>query len=158
MSSLTPLVDLIVRNARILEDACAASGAKVPDLDTPFHPASEAFRKDPLAGPALQLTATVLSPPLTLFTAACGYVKSAALRVALEAGVAEILREAGPQGLHADDMAKIDGLDPQKLARFLRLLATNHIFREVAPDVFATNNCISTLLDTLKPRKEIIAE
>ncbi|TRM63597.1 O-methyltransferase-domain-containing protein [Schizophyllum amplum] len=165
MSSIAPLVDLIVQNARALEDACAASGAKLPDLDAHFDPASEAFRKDPvaaeaanvIAAAALQLVATVLSPPLTLLTAATGYVKSAALRVALEAGVTEILREAGPQGLHVDDMAKINGLDPQKLSRFLRFLATNHIFREVAPDVFA-NNRISTLLDTMKPSKEIIAD
>ena len=42
-------------------------------------------------------------------------------------------------------------------ARCLRLLATEHIYRENKPDVFA-NNRISSVLDTLKPSAEIIAE
>jgi len=32
----------------------------------------------------------------------------------------------------------------------LRFLATNHIFKETLPDVFA-NNCLSSLMDTDKP-------
>ena len=36
-------------------------------------------------------------------------------------------------------------------------MATHHIYREVKPDVF-TNNRISSLLDTMKPSAEIIAE
>jgi hypothetical protein len=36
-------------------------------------------------------------------------------------------------------------------------MATQHIYREVKPDVF-TNNRISSLLDTMKPSAEIIAE
>lgn len=43
------------------------------------------------------------------------------------------------------------------VARFLRLLASNYIFREVAPDVFA-NNRISSMIDTGKSSKEILAE
>ena len=42
-------------------------------------------------------------------------------------------------------------------ARVLRTLATNHIFLEVSPDVFA-NNRISSCIDTGKPVKEIIAQ
>ena len=38
--------------------------------------------------------------------------------------------------------------------RFLRYLATNHIFREVAPNVFA-HNMVSSLLDTGKSVSEI---
>ena len=41
------------------------------------------------------------------------------------------------------------------LARVLRLLATNHIFIEVSPDVFAKNR-LSTVLDTGKPVEELI--
>ena len=37
------------------------------------------------------------------------------------------------------------------------MMATHHIYREVKPDVF-TNNRVSSLLDTLKPSAEIIAE
>jgi hypothetical protein len=41
-------------------------------------------------------------------------------------------------------------------ARFLRLLATNHIFTEVSPDVFA-NNRLSSVLDTGKSVEELLA-
>ena len=40
-------------------------------------------------------------------------------------------------------------------ARNLRLLATNHIFIEVSPDVFATNR-LSSVLDTGKPVDELL--
>lgn len=37
----------------------------------------------------------------------------------------------------------------------MRVLVTNHIFREIAPDVFI-NNRVSSLMDTLKPVAEIL--
>jgi hypothetical protein len=42
-------------------------------------------------------------------------------------------------------------------ARILRLLATNHIFTEVSPDVFA-NNRLSSVLDTGKPVEELVTK
>jgi hypothetical protein len=41
-------------------------------------------------------------------------------------------------------------------ARLLRLLATNHIFKEVSPDVFASNR-LSSALDTGKSVEELLA-
>ena len=41
-------------------------------------------------------------------------------------------------------------------ARILRLLATNHIFIEVSPDVFA-NNRLSSVLDSGKLVEELLA-
>ena len=41
-------------------------------------------------------------------------------------------------------------------ARLLRLLATNHIFTEASPDVFA-NNRLSSALDTGKSVEELLA-
>lgn len=78
------------------------------------------------------------------------------------------------QGLHAREIAKPTGVHPAKLckyrgsgncvslmdvlsARVLRLLATNHIFIEVSPDVFA-NNRLSTVLDTGKPLEGLISK
>ena len=40
------------------------------------------------------------------------------------------------------------------LARILRLLATHHIFEEVAPNIFA-NNSLSLVLDTGKSVQEL---
>jgi hypothetical protein len=42
-------------------------------------------------------------------------------------------------------------------ARVLRLLATNYIFTEVSPDVFA-NNRLSSALDTGKSVEELLAK
>ena len=42
-------------------------------------------------------------------------------------------------------------------ARILRLLATNYIFTEVTPDVFA-NNRLSSTLDTGKSVEELLAK
>lgn len=96
----------------------------------------------------------------------CQAFLPAMLRFALEVNVVEILREAGPQGAHANDIAAKAGVDDQKIGALavilhaprltdiptghaLRYLATHHVFREVAPNVFA-NNRISSLLDTDK--------
>jgi hypothetical protein len=61
----------------------------------------------------------------------------------------EILREAGPNGLHVDAISERNGVESTKLAHILRLLATHHIIRERTPNVFATNR-ISSLVDSGK--------
>lgn len=79
------------------------------------------------------------------------------------------------QGAHVKDIAAVTDISPSKLGtyfcffwfnlfiqklfigRILRVLATNHIFVEVSPDVF-TNNRVSSLLDTGRPVKEILAK
>jgi len=81
---------------------------------------------------------------------------STAIRTAVSTHVAEILRDAGSEGLHAREIAKPTGVHPAKLSRVLRLLATNHIFIEVSPDVFS-NNRLSTVLDTGKSVEELIS-
>jgi len=78
----------------------------------------------------------------------------------------EVLREAGPSGLHVRAIAAKTGVDQSKLgkprlcllllfvddvvAHILRLLASHHILREVSPNVFA-NNRLSSLIDSGKP-------
>ncbi|BGP20064.1 hypothetical protein JCM10213_003552 [Rhodosporidiobolus nylandii] len=82
---------------------------------------------------------------------------AAALRVAVEVHVAETLREANEEGkptLHVDEIAKSSAIEPAKLARVLRLLAANHIFREVEPNCFSNNRC-SIILDTGKSVEEL---
>jgi hypothetical protein len=83
----------------------------------------------------------------------------------------EILRDAGPDGMHVKDIAERNGAESGKLgayfsflvrlssfsfadarshpAHILRLLATHHILLERTPDVFATNR-ISSLVDSGK--------
>ncbi|TFL01412.1 O-methyltransferase [Pterulicium gracile] len=165
MSSLVPLLEIITTGVADLKSAEKKNNTLVPDLSAPFHPASEAFRADPVAAEsaakivaaATQLVAT-LSPPVEgLYAlAAAGAFKAAALRVCHESNVTEILREAGPEGLHAKEIAQKNGLEEKKIARFLRLLASNHIYEEVRPDVFR-NNRLSSLLDSGKSSADVIA-
>ncbi|KAK2463359.1 hypothetical protein APHAL10511_004670 [Amanita phalloides] len=159
------LLDLITNAVNTIEEACKETGTDLPNLDQPFHPASEAFRANPAAAQAASvisaaashLDALVAPPRNTLHHLIGGHWKSAALRQCLEGHVTEILREAGPNGLHVSDIAAKNGLDAAKLARCLRILAIDHVYREVKPDVFA-NNRISTLYDTLKSSDEIIKD
>ncbi|KAJ8080145.1 hypothetical protein PM082_016973 [Marasmius tenuissimus] len=52
--------------------------------------------------------------------------------VCLESSVTDSnLREAGPQGIDVEDISKKNSVDPQKLGRFLRILAVGHIYLQV---------------------------
>ncbi|KAI0741763.1 S-adenosyl-L-methionine-dependent methyltransferase [Daedaleopsis nitida] len=108
-----------------------------------------------------QLSNAVHDPFHTLMEALCACHLTASLQV-LEAGhIAEILRDAGPGGLHIDEIARqvdkiragADGtplskpLDPAWLSQILRMLATHEWTREVRPDVFV-NNRLSSFLDS----------
>ncbi|CAA7266021.1 unnamed protein product [Cyclocybe aegerita] len=158
------LLELLSASLSTIEKVCAEKRFEIPDLNAPFHPASEAFRSDPIAGEAanvlsaaaLQLAAIFAPPQVSLYHMVGGFFRSAALRVCLESSVTEILREGGPNGVHINDIGAKNGQDPQKIGRFLRILSNHHVYREVRPNIFA-NTRISSMLDTLKPSVEIIA-
>ncbi|KAK0200006.1 hypothetical protein DFS33DRAFT_1388306 [Desarmillaria ectypa] len=153
-----------------------------PALDLPCDPASpsEVLTSHPTVMQAInkivaaagQMTATIQTPFLSLCDASmvsCAsffvlaavnarqYHLPACLRIMEASNTVEILREAGPNGLHVKMIAEKNGVEKGKLAHILRLLATHHILREVAPDVFA-NNRISSLVDTGKSTQEVIPE
>ncbi|KAF7373903.1 S-adenosyl-L-methionine-dependent methyltransferase [Mycena sanguinolenta] len=159
------LLVLITQAVETLEAASQTSGTTLPDLHTPFTPSSEAFRANAeaaeaariISAAALQLEAIVTPPLVSLYRTVAGHFRSAALRICLESNVAEILREAGPEGLHVKDIAAKNGQDPERLARFMRYLATHHVFREISPNVFGHTR-ISSMLDTHKSSAEIFAD
>ncbi|KAE9394245.1 S-adenosyl-L-methionine-dependent methyltransferase [Gymnopus androsaceus JB14] len=162
-SDVQLLLDTITQAVTSLNLACSTSGASIPDIRKPFEASSENFRTSSfealqaarvISAAALQLEAIVAPPEVVLYHVVGGFFKSMALRVCLESNVTEILRDAGQKGMHVQDIAKANGQDPQKLARFLRYLCSNHVYREVSPDVFA-NNRISSLLDTKKTIDEL---
>ncbi|KAH9856853.1 S-adenosyl-L-methionine-dependent methyltransferase [Lenzites betulinus] len=109
-----------------------------------------------------QLSATVNKPWYGLMEAIQATQLSAAIRFLEAAHIPEILREAGPQGLHVNEIhrlvtelrSKESPPDPTifttgRLGHVLRLLATSHWIQEVTPDVFA-NNRRSSYIDTGK--------
>ncbi|KAM6499102.1 S-adenosyl-L-methionine-dependent methyltransferase [Amanita muscaria] len=165
MEQIRQLLGLINSAVETLDKTCTANGTKVPSLYEPFHPSSEAFRGDPAAAQAavligsaaLQLAAVVLPPQISLYNIIGGLYHSAAIRTALESSVTEVLREAGPEGLHVDAIEEKTGIDAQKLGRCLRTLTVHHIYREVTPDVFI-NTRLSSMLDTSKPSQDVIAD
>ncbi|KAJ6572134.1 O-methyltransferase [Mycena capillaripes] len=162
--TLRRLANMINESLDVMEGVFARSGTPFPSLDDPFNPThpSEIKQRDPeVAAAALnivaataQLSAAVSTPGISLWNASNAFLISSCARVAAELNVAELLRDAGPDGLHAKDIAAPSNADPALLARILRLLATHQIFREVKPNVFA-NNRISSFLDKGKPTKEL---
>ncbi|KAH9475963.1 4-O-methyltransferase 1 [Psilocybe cubensis] len=153
-----------------LEKLCLENRTSLPDLDAfHFDQSSETFRSLPgaaqdakIAVAACMQLIAILSPPtdtnfgLTKLIFGKGHL-SFATRTCLEANITEILREAGPEGLHINDIASKCGLDPSKLGRVIRYLVIHHIYREVKPDVF-TNNRTSSTMDTGKPLDKLISE
>ncbi|KAF5380105.1 hypothetical protein D9615_006248 [Tricholomella constricta] len=164
-ADIQQLADLISSSVATLLQACRDNKTPFPDANAPVCPQSEAFRADQvaadatnaIAAAAIQLAERVLPPHMALMNIVSGHFKNAALRTALESNVTEILREAGPQGLHVNEIAKICNLDAFKLGRLLRMLALNQCYREVTPDVFA-NTRISSVLDTGKSVAELFAK
>ncbi|OCH90318.1 S-adenosyl-L-methionine-dependent methyltransferase [Obba rivulosa] len=162
VAALRALQQIIATSIDRIEESCKSRGLDFPSLDEPFTPENDAARADPvvqeastlLAAAAHQLVATVQQPQKTIFTATVSYYLPVALRAAVETNTVEILREVGEQGLHVNDIAQKNNVDPVKLGRLLRFLATSHIFKEVSPDVFA-NNRLSSVCDTGKATAEL---
>ncbi|TFY69030.1 hypothetical protein EVG20_g3320 [Dentipellis fragilis] len=164
LAELKALVKLLQSNVDRIETATKAASLEFPSLRTTFSPQSEAARQLPdvaeasseIVAAASQLIAAVRPPPLTVFSTGLSFHIPSSLRVAVEVHVAEFLRDAGSGGAHVKDIAKPTNVDPYKLARILRILATHYIFVEVAPDVFA-NNRISSCLDSGKSVATLVA-
>ncbi|GJE87401.1 hypothetical protein PsYK624_034840 [Phanerochaete sordida] len=164
LAELEALSKIIQDSIESIKSSLSSKNMDFPSPYTPMSLESEAARMQPevdqacamITAAAYQLISDVRSPMLTIVTVATQYALSASLGIATAANVPEALREAGPKGAHVVEIAKASSIDPTKLSRVLRVLATNHIFLEVAPDVFAHNR-ISSCLDTGKSVETLLA-
>ncbi|KAH9024027.1 S-adenosyl-L-methionine-dependent methyltransferase [Lactarius deliciosus] len=165
LAELKALASIIQSSVDDIEAAVNTNAFVLPSSNQPFNLQSEAPHMHPsiqsagslITSAAAQLMTLVRPAPLVVLDVVMQFHVSTAIRTAVSTHVAEILRDAaGPEGLHAWEIARPTGVHPAKLSRVLRLLATNHIFIEVSPDVFA-NNRLSTVLDTGKPVDELIS-
>ncbi|KZO93897.1 S-adenosyl-L-methionine-dependent methyltransferase [Calocera viscosa TUFC12733] len=162
-STILQLSKLISDATAVITDSCAGAGTAVPELDAPFDPAQEAWRQRPgvqlavdqAISAAHQLIATLQPAPLSVLRMGGSY-HITATRVAFESNVATIIKELGGNGVHVDAIAVKAKVDPKKLVRVLRFLASQHVFREIEPDVFA-NNRISSCFDIGKPFSELVS-
>ncbi|PPQ90602.1 hypothetical protein CVT25_007547 [Psilocybe cyanescens] len=99
-----------------------------PSLDAPCNSTSlaEALTSHPtvlaatcrIVAAAGQLSATVQTPFLTLCDATMGYHLPSCMRLLEASHVVEILREAGPDGLHVDSISEKNGVKATKLGEF----------------------------------------
>ncbi|KAM5545248.1 hypothetical protein V8D89_001359 [Ganoderma adspersum] len=153
-----------------------------PSLDEPYYHTGQHTPDEDLAE-ALKGDPDVVAASMRI-VAACGQLSttankpwsglmedllwgqfSSAICFLEAANIVEILREAGPVGLHVREIHRLVldlrtnsktaappdtvPLTPAHLSHILRLLATGHYLREVKPDVFA-NNRASSYVDSGK--------
>ncbi|KAJ7589671.1 hypothetical protein C8J56DRAFT_1049313 [Mycena floridula] len=152
MSTITQLAQLISTSVESLNKTCSKANIHLSSLDKPFSASVEASLMAPEALQAahdiimnaLKLVAAVSPAQMTLFRMA-----TATLGTAIRCHVPEILRNADSKGMHIDDIARQTDVDTRKLSPVLPYLASNNVFREVSPNVFA-NNRLSGALDTGK--------
>ncbi|KAI0278930.1 S-adenosyl-L-methionine-dependent methyltransferase [Russula aff. rugulosa BPL654] len=165
LAELKALANIIQSSIEQIEATVTTNSVTYPSSGSTFSLETEAPRMDPaimsagslITSAAAQLMTLVRPAPLTLFDVTMQLHLSSALRTAISMHVAEILRDASPKGKHVSEIAKPTKVHPGKLARVLRLLATNYIFTEVSPDVFA-NNRLSSALDTGKSVEELLTK
>ncbi|KAF8498100.1 S-adenosyl-L-methionine-dependent methyltransferase [Russula emetica] len=158
------LANIIQSSIEQIEADLSTNTLTFPSPDSTFSLESEAPRMHPdiqsagslITSAAAQLISLARPVQITLLEISLQYHASTALQTAIITHVAEILRDAGPKGKHISEIAKPTNVHPGKLARVLRVLATNHLFKEVTPDVFA-NNRLSSALDTGKSVEELLA-
>ncbi|KAJ7170592.1 S-adenosyl-L-methionine-dependent methyltransferase [Mycena crocata] len=94
-----------------------------------------------------QLCFSVASPGHVVVNKCYGFQEPACMLVATDSKIADHLLNK-PEGLHVDVLGRATGIDPGKLGRVLRLLATKHCFTEVKPHVFANNRLSMKLVST----------
>ncbi|KAI0041965.1 S-adenosyl-L-methionine-dependent methyltransferase [Auriscalpium vulgare] len=167
MANTSPLIALaaiISSGVRTLEDAYAQQGHTFPSLNEPFSPGpldgdkALADTTRLIVAAAHQIIAIVRAPIETFQDYAPALYMTSSLGFVDRTDIADVLKEA-PQGLHVNVISKKINVDAVNIARVLRYLASRHVFREVAPNVFANNRLSSVLVKalpfeelTLKPK------
>ncbi|GJE88132.1 O-methyltransferase-like protein [Phanerochaete sordida] len=161
MSSIEALAKIISAGVQDIEAQCAARGVAYPTPDVVCSSETDTIQNEfssqatPIIAAAYQLIATLSHPqPYLLGMGLWGYFPTA-LAYIDATFVPDILREAGPKGLHVNEIAAVTKVHPGRLGRVLRFLATRHVFEEVAPDVFR-NTRLSSGMCLGKSVKEIV--
>lgn len=106
-----------------------------------------------LEGACAQICTTLAPPAHTAINLVQVY-DYACVRVVARENVSDILLNY-PKGLHVNELSKKINIEPKKLARIMRLLATRGCYSEVDMDVFA-NNRLSLILLEENPVKHMI--
>ncbi|EJD35088.1 S-adenosyl-L-methionine-dependent methyltransferase [Auricularia subglabra TFB-10046 SS5] len=166
-SALRQLLKVLSEAVDALESELQPHGVDFPALNEPYDPTSRAETAlgsdaavkaaELIVAASAQLCATVRPPAMIVLEITWLFYLPAVLQFINRLHVVELLRDAGPSGMHVREIAAKSEVDDLKLAHCLRLCATFHIFREVMPDVFA-NNRVSSTLDSGKPYGHALAD
>ncbi|KAG5715542.1 Sterigmatocystin 8-O-methyltransferase, partial [Termitomyces sp. T112] len=152
---ISALVALIKATANTIESHFTDSS--LLSLDSLYsHALGAAISSPPLndavhilEGACAQLCATLARPSHTVLNRATQFFEPICLNVVITFKIPDILQER-PLGMHIKEIGEKAGVDHEKLGQIMRLLATKHIFREVATDLFA-NNRLSIQLVSSNP-------
>lgn len=133
----------------------------VPSIDsTEFHPLDEALDQvelkaaiRTLEGTCTQLCTTLAPPGHTAINLVQVYDYSC-VRLAVRENIINILMDY-PKGLHVNELSKEINVEPKKLSRIMRLLATRGCYSEVAKDVFASTR-LSLVLHSENPVRHMV--
>ncbi|KAF8191305.1 S-adenosyl-L-methionine-dependent methyltransferase [Pholiota molesta] len=157
-TEITMLADLISSSVKDIVSEYQSAGHNVPSLSStepgPFdapHLQSAKLSKaiQIIEAACAQLSFAVANPGHVITNKSYGFEEPVALQVVTSAKITDRLI-GKPEGLPIEELAKQSGLDPNKLGRILRMLATKHCFQEVKPNVFA-NNRLSMPLASANP-------
>ncbi|KAJ3052321.1 hypothetical protein HK097_006521 [Rhizophlyctis rosea] len=104
----------------------------------------------------LGLMQNVVQVPGERLLELCGtYHEATAVHVLADAGIPDVLAEAGEEGMSGAELGKRVGIEPSKLTRIMRLLAANHVVKETAPNTFANDRVSSILVNNLPLRSYV---
>ncbi|KAN0142087.1 hypothetical protein V8E53_000549 [Lactarius tabidus] len=128
LGEMKTLASIIQSSVDKIEEVLAANALVLSSSNAPFSLESES----PCMHSSIQSAGSLIT-------------SAAAQLMTLGGSAPLVVLDVMMQGLHVWEIAKPTEVHPAKLARILRILATNYIFLEVSPDVFA-NNRLSTLI------------
>ncbi|ESK85089.1 S-adenosyl-L-methionine-dependent methyltransferase [Moniliophthora roreri MCA 2997] len=146
---ITSLSTLIASSVQEVLAIYASVGQAAPSLDSvepgPFDDAVEDVPErlvravKVIKAACAQLVCTVSNPSGIILDKALAQPEPSCLVIVTNARIADLLVDK-PEGMHVKQLAEASGFnDSDKLGRVMRLLATNHVFREVKPGVYANN-------------------
>jgi hypothetical protein len=153
VASLEQLRDLISSSIDVLkQNEHELHGLPIQLITTTSHPVYQSTngqvrRALKTISSSAQMLRASTDPSNFINDIQMGFHDGTSLLVCVEADIANIL---GDTEMHVTDIAAIAGLEADKVARYLRNLANNHIFRETSANIFANNMLSSMLRDTAK--------
>ncbi|KAH9895356.1 S-adenosyl-L-methionine-dependent methyltransferase [Xylariomycetidae sp. FL2044] len=120
-------------------------------------PSREAFEAERTIKAALgSIEELACTPSMRLMEFSTMFWNSRALHIAAENNIPDLLAEKDSDGVDVETISEAVGIEKNKLARILRSLTSEHIFREVTPGRFANNTMSQALVNNEPLRAYIV--